>query len=202
MNDDRVTVSRYVWVATAAAFLLIFGSIWFVSSLGSNAPGNAADRPGIPADVGRGGETTVYGEHVAAPPPLSVATVSPSSQTAVTLLPPPRPKAAPCPKAKRVEKKVTPRDMFPVGNIALDMPRVRHPFRQVAELFPSFSYEGGVWAATGRYVRDSEADLTPTGFSLATGQALYALANSAAPDVVLFVQSRTDPAKFAVYRRI
>lgn len=195
MNNDKVTVSKYIWVATAVAFLLIFGSIWFASSLGSNGVSAEASKPDV---SGRGSEDRVYTDRVAPEPPVPVVN-SPSLADPMA----PLPKRSECiPQAKRAEKKITPRDMFPVGDITRDMPRFSHPFRQIAELFPSFAYESRVWTSTGRYVHNWEADLAPTGFSLATGQTLFALANTAAPDAVLFVQSTMDPSKFAVYRRL
>lgn len=177
MNDNRVSVSRYAWVAMGAAFLLIFGSVWFASSLGGGVRGDASvSKPEVAVRMGR---EPVY--HTRRP-----------VETNET-------RASAC-KSERAAVTITPRDMFPMGDVMRDLPVFSHPYRIIAELFPSFAYEGKVWSNTGRYVRAWQADLTPTGYSLAGGQKLYALANTSAPDAVLFVQSGIDPDKFAIYR--
>jgi hypothetical protein len=179
MNDSRVSVSKYAWVAMAAAFLLIFGSVWFASSLGGGVRDEAsASKPDVVAGVGR---EPVYPAGLPVEPNRTLARAG---------------------KPERPHGKITPRDMFPVGDVTRDLPVFSHPYRIIAELFPSFQYEGKVWSNTGRYVCGWQADLTPTGYSLAGGQKLYALANTAAPDAVLFVQSGVDPDRFAIYRAI
>ena len=199
MNENRVTIPGVVWVAAAVAFLLIFGAVWFASSMGDVTPVNARmSSSGVPAGMGRGIEDRVYNERVAPEQPVGVVRLAPESPL-VTGLPEQAAESATKPKLPR---KITPRDMFPVGDITRDMPKHSHPFRQIAELFPSFAYEGRLWRTTGRYVLSSEAELTPTGCSLTTGQKLYALANTSAPSAVLFVRSTVDPSKFAVYRRL
>ena len=193
MKDQKVTMSKYVWAGMAAAFFLILGSVWFGSSSVEGVRTiDEVNKPGIPAAAGRGSAGNVVTQ---SPDPIvSVAPENPVIISDVSSVPQ-RPNPQP-------PKKITPRDMFPVGNITQNLPAISHPYRQVAELFPSFEYEGTVWSATGKYVRADEVDLTPTGYALATGQKLYALANTASPDAVLFVRSSTDPSKFAVYRRI
>lgn len=192
MNDQRVKMPRYIWGAMAAAFVLILGAVWFASSsvVGVRSI-DEVSKPYIPAAAGRGPANGSSNDQ-----PMPVVKVSPDNPiiSEVTSVPQ-RPKPQP-------PKKIIPRDMFPVGNITRETPIFNHPYRQVAELFPSFVYEGKVWSATGKYVSAYEVDLTPTGYGLATGQRLYALANMTVPDVVLFVKSSTDPNKFAVYRRI
>lgn len=179
MNDNRVSVSKYAWVAMAAAFLLIFGSVWFASSLAGGVRDEASvSKPDVAVQAGP--------EHIY-PAPLPVE---------------PNKTHAPAGKPERARVTITPRDMFPVGDVTRDLPVFSHPYRTIAELFPSFAYEGKVWSNTGRYVRAWQADLTPTGYSLAGGQKLYALANTSAPDAVLFVQSGIDPDRFAIYRGI
>jgi hypothetical protein len=194
MNNNKVTMPNTVWVAIVAAFLLIFGSVWFASSVGTGVRGEASvSKPDVPPIVRPGGieRTDLAGPPVAAPevsvPVVQVTSGKPGLGVVEQ-------------KPKQPVRKITPRDMFPVGDITRDLPAVNHPYRQIAELFPSFEYEGKVWSTTGRYVRGWEADLTPTGYSLGTGQKLYALANTSAPDAVLFVRSDIDPDKFAVYR--
>ena len=185
--NNRAPVSKQALIATAAAFALVFGVVWFASSLGGGVRGEAdVDKPALPDRVGR----DTYGSAPPGEPKVAVVKAT-SSDTAITA--PPRVAGKPRP--------VTPRDMFPVGNVVRDMPEFAHPYRQIAELFPSFEYENRLWMATGRFVNVTQADLTPTGYQFTDGRQLYALANTSAPDSVLFVQSANDPYKFAVYRR-
>lgn len=198
MNNEKNPASNIVWVAVVAAFLLVFGSVWYASSLGNKksthtTKNTVAEKPAQPfvassPDVGTGPELGVP----AFPPPDM-----PLSDPVVRI--------TPLKPVKPISKnagshKISIKDMFPVGDITRDQPVVEHPYRAMAELFPSFEYDGKMWSATGKYLLSGQADLTPTGFSLRTGQALYALANTAAPDSVLFVRSRQDTNKYAIYR--
>lgn len=195
MNNDRVTMSNAVWLAIVAAFLIIFGSVWFASSLGTGVRGEeSVSKPDVAPRVRAGG---IERANWVSPP---IAAPFEASAPVVQVTAGNRGFVGPKPQPRQPVKKITPRDMFPVGDITRDMPRVYHPYRTISELFPSFEYEGKVWSTTGRYIRGWEADLTPTGYTLGTGQKLYALANTSAPDIVLFVRSELDPDKFAVYR--
>jgi len=186
-------------IATAVAFALVFAVVWFASSLGGGVRDQAeASKPPIPERVGditRGG-TAPNG------PSGGVVKVVPSDTT-ITAVPldPRTSKTACAPRVKSKAKPVTPRDMFPVGNVVRNMPEFAHPYRQIAELFPSFEYGGKLWMATGRFVNALQVDLTPTGLQFTDGRKLFALANTSSPDSVLFVQSANNPYKFAVYRR-
>ena len=91
------------------------------------------------------------------------------------------------------------RGMFPVGDVLKDLPQPPHPYRVVPELFPSFVRAGKLWQPTGGFAWASQLDLAPTG-SQVGGRRISALANTAAPDRVLFVQSLANPRKFAIYR--
>ncbi|MGI6295995.1 MAG: hypothetical protein ACOX3G_07885 [Armatimonadota bacterium] len=198
MNNEKNPASNIVWVAVVAAFLLVFGSVWYASSLGSrksahrartmvaekSTPSSSASSPDIGTDSGLG---------VPALPPPDIPLSDPIVQ--ITPMKP----LKPIPK-KAENHKISVKDMFPMGDITRDQPIVEHPYRTMAELFPSFEYNGKLWSATGKYLLAGQADLTPTGFSLRTGQMLFALANTAAPDSVLFVRSRQDPEKYAIYR--
>jgi len=89
--------------------------------------------------------------------------------------------------------------MFPVGPIAASVPQLLHPYRHVAEPFPSFAYGGKLWEFTGKFVSWRSIDPVPTGFALGD-RSLYALANTSGPGSVLFLRTDSDPGKFAVYR--
>ncbi len=93
---------------------------------------------------------------------------------------------------------VTPRSMFPVGVIRR-APAAYSPYRQPSEGFPSFSYGHKMWSFVGRFAWAGEVDLVPIGYNL-SGRTVYAIANTEGPGEVLFVQSRLDPDKVAVYR--
>lgn len=192
MNNERDSTSKVIWVAIAATFLLIFGSVWYASSLKPEArepketvvDQSTAD-PAPHSDMAQDLDT--------APPPSAL--VIPSDPSVIVT--PVKPEAA---AKKAPTKKITPRDMFPMGDITLGLPDVEHPYRTIAELFPSFEYDGKLWSATGKYLYSGQAALTPTGYYLRTGQKLYALTNTSAPDSVLFVRSQKDPSRFAIYR--
>lgn len=184
MNDGRVTVSKYAWVAAIVVFVVVFGYVLVASSPRDGVRDSSeVAKPEIPAyaDYDR-----TYAARVPAEPQVSVTPAAP-------------PVADQKPALKPRPAKITPRDMFPVGNITRNMPAPAHPYRQIAELYPSFGYHGKVWLATGRYVHSSEVDLVPTGLRLATGQYLFSLTNGAS-DGVLFVRSGLNADKFAVYR--
>ncbi len=198
MNNEKNPASNIVWVAVVAAFLLVFGSVWYASSLGSSkdahkAKTTVAEKPTPSSGVSSPDIATDPGLGVPAFPPPDIPLSDP-----VVRITPMQP-IKPIPK-KAGSHKISIKDMFPMGDITRDQPVVEHPYRTIAELFPSFEYDGKLWSATGKYLLAGQADITPTGFSLRTGQTLFALANTAAPDSVLFVRSRQDPNKYAIYR--
>ncbi len=209
MNDDRADWSKYVWVGMVVVFLLVFGGVWMVL-----APREAPkqDEPAAAADVQEYGPyDQYYASRVPAQPQMPPAPVyggtAESPSVVVTPLMP-RPAERRSPKtatqaparAGSQSKKMTLRDMFPMGNIMRNVPRTSRLREQVAESYPAFEYHGQMWSATGSYVLSGQADLVPTGQRLDSGQAVYSLNDSGVSDGVLFVQSRADPGKFAVYR--
>jgi hypothetical protein len=210
MDDRRVNQSQYVWVAMVAVFLLVFGGIWIASS-----PREAPRDPQPAANTSAPNYDAFdrsYTARVPAEPPLPSAPVFGNSSTptpapqidspsvVVTPLPPQTPQRKLTNRPKDKPKDVSPRDMFPVGDITRDLPKVAHRYAQVAELYPSFEYQGKVWSSTGRYVLSSQADLVSTGIRLSTGQNVYTLPDGGVSDGVMFVQSGLDPVKYAVYR--
>lgn len=197
--NNRVPVYKHALIGAAGAFALVFGIVWLASSLGGGIRSDS--EVGKPTVVPR---TDDQAEYTA--PRLesgeAVAKVTPSD-TSITGIPTDyrRPKTASAPTVSVKPRPVTPKDMFPMGNIISGLPKVAHPYRQIAELFPSFVYGGRVWMSTGRFVTAMQADLVPTGYRLVDGRGIYALANTSAAGSVLFVQSGQDPYKFAIYRR-
>lgn len=203
MNDSRFNPTIYAWLAASAVFALVFGAVWIASS---------------PREIPRQGEPAAdastqtydtfdrsYTARVPAEPPMPPAPVfnTPPAEPPTVVVTPvvpqaPEPKVVPKPAPKA--RKVTPRDMFPVGDITRDLPKVAHPYRKIAELYPSFEYQGKLWSATGKYVLSHEADLVATGLRLTTGQHLFTLPDGDTSEPVVFVQSETDPDRFAVYR--
>lgn len=202
MNDNRVTISKYAWVAMVAMFVLVFGGVWMASSpRESPRDDERATRADVPTYEAF---DRSYAARVPAEPPMPPAPVVgmiPAPAPVVVTPMAPRGGQPKCsPQTKPKPKKTTSRDMFPVGDITRDLPKIGHPYRQIAELYPSFEYKGRLWLATGRYVLSSQADLISTGLRLTTGQYLFALSNASASERVLFVQSELNPDKFAVYR--
>lgn len=211
MNNDRISISKYGWVGMVAVFLLIFGVVWTVSAPREAPPAATIDSNPSARNISPSYEAfdRNYADRIPAGPPLPPAPVvgSASGPPPAVVVTPVAPQAAPQatqpkPLSQAAPKphEVTPRDMFPVGNIARDLPNVDHPYRQLAELYPSFQYRGKLWLATGRFVLSSQADLVPTGLRLKTGQYLFMLSDQSKSDTIVFVQSELDPGKFAVYR--
>lgn len=205
MNDNKVTVSKYAWVAMVAVFVLVFGGVWIASSPRESPRSNDNQVARTDAPTYEAFDRT-YASRIPAEPPMPAAPVfNPAPAAAippvvVTPMAPQAAKPSPAPQAKPKPKEITPRDMFPVGDITRDLPRVSHPYRQIAELYPSFEYRGKLWSSTGHFVLSSQAQLVPTGLKLATGQYLFALADASASEGILFVQSGLNPDKYAVYR--
>lgn len=197
--SQRVPVYKHALIGAAAAFALIFGIVWFASSLGGGIRSDSeVAKPALQQS------TDAQPEDSAPAPERSEPFVKVEpSDTSVTAVPldPSRSQTTCAPPNVNKPRPVAPRDMFPMGNVIANLPEVAHPYREIAELFPSFAYGGRVWMATGRFVTAMQADLVPTGYQLADGRKIYALANTSAPGSVLFVQSARDPYKFAIYRQ-
>lgn len=190
---NNIVISKQSIIATAVAFVLVFGVVWFVSSLGGGVRDEAdASKPTIPDGLGE--------EPYGAPPP-KVAVVKAVAADANITVHPPDSKSLKTACAPRIKNKKTLKDMFPMGSVINSMPEFTHPYRRIAELFPSFEYSGRLWMATGRFVNAAQAELTPTGYQFEDGRKIFALANTSASGVALFVQSADNPFKFAVYRR-
>jgi len=198
--NNRVPVYKYALIGAAAAFALVFGIVWFASSLGGGI--RSESEVGKPVVEERANERTEYTAPRPEPGEPVVKVVASGTTVAGVPADSGRSKTASAPPVANRPRPVTPKDMFPMGNIITSLPEVAHPYRQIAEPFPSFVYGGRVWIATGRFVTAMQADLVPTGYRLADGRAIHALANTSAPGSVLFVQSGQNPYKFAVYRPV
>lgn len=207
MNDSKIDASKYAWVAMVAVFLLVFGGVWIASAPRESPPAvEQATKPEPPAYETFDRSYTAPVPMAAPMPPAPVLgqTGPPPTERPTVVVTPVVPSQNATPRAatkaaKPKPREVTPRDMFPVGDITKDLPKLSHPYRQVAELYPSFEYNGKLWSATGRYMLSTEGDLVPTGLQLSTGQHLYALPGDAS-NGALFVRSERDPGKFAIYR--
>ena len=209
MNADYIDsniVPKWAWIIMATAFLLVITAIWWASS--ANKPERAkidvSNRP--PVDATRYTPPPVY-RVMEDPPPqafaqepkiLRVATVTVSS-------PPPSLPAGPVKKHTAPKQHVahqpinSVRDMFPMGNVVDNLPRVNHPFRTPPELFPSFSYTEKLWSFVGSFAYSGQVDLVSIGYRVGDKN-IYALADTKGPGKALFVQSDRDPDRFAIYR--
>ena len=196
-NPSRLEIPGWAWAAAAAGLILILGGLLWSGP--SSAPGR------IGTDAARA--KSVDPLRVAAEQPSAAVPIlanSPRSVArpgiAVKINPSPRAKTG-CVVKKPAARPVTPRDMFPMGSITRGIPYELHPYRQASEGFPSFGYGERIWNFTGRFAKGGQVDLAPTGFYL-TGRKVLAIANTAGPGRVLFVQSFKDPGRFAIYRSL
>lgn len=200
MNERRVTVSKYAWLAAIAAFVVVFGLALMASSPGGGA--RDADDVKVRELPARTGQGPVYADRVAPQPPLPpapIVSVTPVDPQVTTSAPASAPASKRASALKPKLKKLDVSDMFPVGDIMREAPTAGQSYRQIAERYPSFTYQGRLWSATGRYVHTNDADLVSTGLQIASGQYVYALSDANAGDV-LFVRSQSNPDAFAVYR--
>ncbi|MCE5315530.1 MAG: hypothetical protein ABFD49_09545 [Armatimonadota bacterium] len=207
MNSESV-VPKWMLIAALAGFAIAGGFIlWAISA--SKDPGAATPNPISPAD------TSVMGTHAReeiAPPsgivpsiPLSLPDLRKRSATAkVTVTPlPPDPQGKSAGNAGHRAGPGAMRDMFPFGKAVSDFAEpagsVKRAPAAPVELFPEFSYAGKQWWYTGKTVSGNRLEMTPAGFSL-DERRVFALAGSDEAASVLFVQSATNPYRYAVYR--
>ncbi len=207
-SDRNSGVSKWTWVILGAALLMIFGAVWWAAA--SSAKPEISTVPGpLPLHESQ----VAAGPGPVSPDPPPSAAFAPDTSAglgtgpAVSITPviPDKPNAVSKPKSNTAGiKPITPRDMFPMGDVtrtALPLPQQAQrcdtqgqsgPYRQ-------FDYGGRQWLFTGKYVSAETIDLVPTGYQV-YGHDLFALANTGAPDTVLFLQSVLEPDKLAVYR--
>jgi hypothetical protein len=206
---DRFAVPWWVWVvaAFAAAGLILGAVLWVVTAPPPERVDTSElnDLPlhGPPMGAGPGTPPAAPRALPARPQPFVVN--PPSRSAARVRITEVRPSGG----AKRAGPSVPPlpglppadagvKDMFPMERI------VRHPPKALStqstgEDFPGFSHEGRMWTFTGRFAASGEVDLSPTYVDVG-GRAVYALSGSAESHKALFVQSRTYPGKYAIYR--
>lgn len=208
-SNSKLFVPMWVLVSAAAAFVLILGAIlWSFNAGGSRT--NKVDVGGSsPAALGSGPRWSPMPRQVLPPLPGGSPYLPDQSPAVVRVLPA-DPQPPPAPPKRSTAKVVVRREakpvplsptsgMFPMGNVLRSLPEVRHPFRQIAELFPSFEYDGRVWAFTGQYAYEGQVDLAPVGVKL-NDRDVLALANTQGPGSALFVQSAHNRVKYAIYR--
>ncbi len=162
--DSKFAMPKWTWILSVISSLAVLGGIWWASYAGplqvSSQPSERIKAAGV-----------------------SVAPISPADKQPLVVQPvkssgvaPAAVKATPVksePRSKPCAKKPSPlQGMFPMGDVAASMPALRHDFRYIAELFPSFGYGGRLWAFTGRFAYSNQLDLVPTGFSLSQRRAL------------------------------
>lgn len=210
-HDDKINVPKWTWIIMAVAFLLITSAAWWASSASSPGiakvdvssnpmtdsrrhtpllPNNAMDEPSSQAfapDPGSMPPAKVYVSPMI--PNSSVRPVNPQATV--------KQRVAPKVVVRRPVNKV--HDMFPMGNVVDNLPHEQHIFRTPPELFPSFSYAGKLWSFGGTFAYAGQVDLATIGYRVGDRD-IYALANTQGPGRVLFVQSGSDPNKFAIYR--
>ncbi len=199
---SKLDLPNWVWiVAAVSAVLILSGLIWGGPSSGpsrtgtdsaSAAPAPIA-QPTTPTVTASAPKVTVYGgsSMLAGAPARIDPVLKPRATAKACVCPAVTKPAAPLP--------VTPQSMFPVGVIRPSAQAVYHPYRQPREEFPSFGFGHKLWSFVGRYVAFDQAEVVPIGYNL-EGRTVYAVANTAGPGSVLFVQSGFDPGRLAVYR--
>lgn len=202
-NREGRDLPAWIWIAVAvSAVLIAFGLLYSAptSDRGKigTAPVMSVDPPAQAAPPAAVASPRIlrFG-HTPSLSGVETPLVTVAEVTANKLVPKRRPLP---PAVKRViaAAPVTPRSMFPVGAIRR-APAVYSPYSQSSEGFPSFSYDHKMWSFVERFAWTGEVDLVPIGYNLG-GRTVYAIANTEGPGDVLFVQSRLDPGKVAVYR--
>ena len=89
--------------------------------------------------------------------------------------------------------------MFPFGPIAPRETQSARDNSPQTEQFPSFIFGGVSWKFTGAYADAGQVVLSPTGLDLG-GRSVLTLADAPGSADVIFVQSKLQPGKFAIYR--
>jgi len=197
-------------ITTLVVFFFIGGVIWWAtSSAGGNQDLIKANEPRAEYKAGAYGmgprirypivsprydipsDIPIY-DHGTSKARVTVTEVRPGN--------PSRPAASSA--AARQQPRTNPvRDMFPVGRIIQGTPDQSHQPQEAkpAELFPSFSYAGRLWAYTGNMATSQQVDMVATGFSVGNRQ-VYKLSSDDGTSSVVFVQSSQDADRFAIYR--
>ena len=203
-SGDKI-MANWMWIAIGAAALLMFIVVMWITS-STEKPRAKIDANQTAQSVNSGaGPIRGYPTPPQAPsppvfsemPPVTTPSrpLSGNSPAVVKITPQPNvPVPSPKPPASAI------RGMFPMGNVlASSSYAPQRKTTTAKEIFQSFSYEGRLWQFTGKYAYIGQIDITPTGFEL-DHRKVYAFANTAAPDKILFVQSMRDPNRYAIYR--
>ena len=175
-RSGKLTLPGWTWLAAGLGFVMVLAAVLWPGS--PPKPGSAgAARPNARSAAGLAAELKDHG--VAAP---AASTETDRSRVS---------------SYKSVADPL--RGMFPMGDVTANLREAVHPYREAPESFPAFGYAARLWLFTGRFVTADQVSLVPTGYRLDRRKVL-ALANTAAPGTILFVQSAKDPGRFAVYR--
>lgn len=200
-NDNNLFLSFWTWMAVLALFALI--SVAVVYGFSTHRPvkvGVDDNKLQSLADSKLKLEASPY----AYPPPKSA--FGPWKDDEIKPAPKPKP-----PESKqeqraealdRTEKEKQIKEMFPMQRLDKPAPKPGPAPKarlQPREVFPSFNCGGRQWQNTGRFAVSGQLDLIPSNCSMG-GRSLYALAGSGDSPRALFVQSLTDPDKYAIYR--
>lgn len=210
-NATRTNMAapKWLWVALGVGILMLFGSIWWAVSVGPSPKDRASAEPFEPVGAGpvpvREYPTAVLPPTHARAPWITGEYSRPRITVApVQSLPAPKPVkiplAQPIPKLAHAARNRSPiADMFPFGPIAPRETQRERDNPPQTEQFPSFIYGGVSWKFTGAYADAGQVVLSPTGLELG-GRSVLTLADAPGSEDVLFVQSRLQPGKFAIYR--
>jgi hypothetical protein len=195
----KLDLPIWVWILAAVAAVMMLSGLLWGGSPGDRGKVGLETASATPAPPNQAAPSA----RVAGPRIMTFGSQPDPARTTVRITPVSKPsariRAFPCLSgAKPKSTPVTPKSMFPVGPIVRQAP-AGHPYRQPSEGFASFSYGHRMWSFVGQYVRFDQIDLVPIGYNLG-GRTVFAIANTAGPGGVLFVQSGLDPGKLAVYR--
>lgn len=201
-NSSRLVIPNWIWAVTAFVFLFILGVVMWVGSSSSPQRIDVSERD---YDTPNPPPINNYGS--GQPYDIASSDVQNRSAAKVTVTPvkPEKTSSRPVGKYVKPNRSVNSvRDMFPVGPIVDSVQdwQNREPDASAAridESFPEFTYGGRQWAFTGKLAASNSLDLAPIDADV-DGRRVYSLAEGAASDRVLFVRSRTDPERYAVYR--
>jgi hypothetical protein len=213
MSNNRarnINATAWTWAIVGVAFIVIAGVTWWATSVKDNDVEKIGSSS-RPSPLG-GGPAYVPEHRRAVIPPLDVTPVlpdSPGSGAVVTVTPvnpdplDGTPETKPEAGARKPQAQEKPGSrvpgLFPMGRVGQRPESTPRPDPKPVEMFPPITHAGRAWSFTGTFARSGQVDITPSGYDT-EGRRIYALAKSHGASRVIFVESKQDPGKYAIYR--
>lgn len=206
-NSSRLVIPSWILALTAFVFLCILCILGLVIWVGFSSSPQRIDVSERDYDNPNSPPIPINNCSSGQPYDIASSDIQNRSAAKVTVTPVKPEKASSKPLGKyakphRPANSVS--DMFPVGPIEDSIQDWKNKStddstERFNESFPEFTYGGRRWAFTGKLAVSKSLDLAPID-AYVDGRRVYSLAEGAASDRVLFVRSRTDPERYAVYR--